>query len=686
MLHFSRLGSGTVLAAVLVASAAIVPAQALPVTTADTATLHATGTIVILSVEEDLSRPIQNLADQVRLLTDDGASVELTGNLPDDVTSGSTFSGTLTVPTSVVAAVPAVTEVTGPVEATSETGKEVVSASVALDAALPVVSATIEAQVAQTSAAASHAFDVFVATLPAAPTTPVLDDPGIAALEATLSTFWSSQSAGQIIGFTQPLATKRVVTANSCQATSMFTEAAAAFGHPQGWYTTGFNAHHLVILAPASCGAGSGLGSVGLVPSGGVVWASYSALFGTNAVAHEIGHNLGLRHSNKHTCPNPIVEGAFSGGTFSDGCSDVEYQDFYDVMGGGLSYNGMTNAQLPALNITQKYKLDAITSADLVPVSLVAGVTSGAGSFTLHPISDATGVRGLKITDPRDGGVYFVEYRSGTGMDAGSLYASGRVPGMTRGVRVLRQRDNTTSAVLTLPNDDGTRSMALGASQSLTSRSGGVTVAVTSVSGTAGVTVSLGDAAGAPKMGTGAVSIKGLNSELVPGTTVEIRQGDCAGPAVWRTTTGSTPSAYGAFGIGLAPGPYCIVTLAVPAPYGMPSEATLFHMGAGAGNWVTVWLLGPISGALVAKDAQGSGINGVTALIRQGSCASQGPGVWQNTTATNRWSSGGFGISLNPGTYCTTIVQVPNGYSIPAPTDVIVTTPGPLWITAWIPA
>ncbi|MEC5150977.1 hypothetical protein [Cryobacterium sp. GrIS_2_6] len=623
----------------------------------------------------------------MRLLTDNGASVELTGNLPEDVTSGSTFSGTLSVPAAVVAAVPAVSAGTGSVEATSETGKAVLSASVALDAALPVVAATIEPQVAQTSVAASHAFDVFVATLPTAPTTSVLDDPGITTLETTLSTYWSSQSSGQIIGFTQPLATKRVISINSCQATIMFTEAAAAFGHTQGWYTSGFNSHHLIILAPASCGAGTGLGSVGRLASGGVVWASYDDLHGTNAVAHEVGHNLGLRHSNKHTCPNPIVEGSsLPGGTFSDGCSDLEYQDFYDVMGGGLSYNGVTNAQLTALNITQKYQLDAINGTDLRPVALAAGVTSGVLNFALNPISDATGVRGLKITDPRDGEVYFVEYRSGTGMDAGSLYASGYIPGMTLGVRVLRQRDDTTSAVLTLPNKDGSRSMALKASQSLTSHSGGLTVKVTSISGTADVTVLLGDAAGASNMGTGAVSIKGQNSELVPGTTVEIRQGDCAGPAVWRTTTGSTPSAYGAFGIGLTPGPYCIVTLAVPAPYGMPSGTTLFRMGAGAGNWVTVWLPGPISGALVAKDAQGFGINGVTALIRQGSCVPQGPGVWENTTATNQWSSGGFGISLIPGTYCTIIVQVPGGYSIPAPTEAIVTAPGPVWITAWIPS
>ncbi|MEB0286817.1 hypothetical protein QN355_09675 [Cryobacterium sp. 10S3] len=187
----------------------------------------------------------------------------------------------------------------------------------------------------------------------------------------------------------------------------------------------------------------------------------------------------------------------------------------------------------------------------------------------------------------------------------------------------------------------------------------------------------------AASIGTGAVSIKGQSSELVPGATVEIRQGDCSGPAVWRTTTGNTPSAYGAFGIGLAPGAYCVVTLSVPAPYGMPAN-TPFQMGSGTGNWVTVWLPGPLAGAVVAKNSLGYGINGVTAFIRQGSCASAGQGVWQNITATNQWSSGGFGISLLPGTYCTSVLDVPWDYSAPQPVETVVSAPGPIWITIWL--
>lgn len=62
-------------------------------------------------------------------------------------------------------------------------------------------------------------------------------------------------------------------------------------------------------------------------------------------------------------------------------------------------------------------------------------------------------------------------------------------------------------------------------------------------------------------LGTGAVSIKGPNSELLPGVTVEIRKDTCLGQPVWRTTTTNRSDAYGAFGIGLAAGQYCIKTL-----------------------------------------------------------------------------------------------------------------------------
>jgi hypothetical protein len=186
-------------------------------------------------------------------------------------------------------------------------------------------------------------------------------------------------------------------------------------------------------------------------------------------------------------------------------------------------------------------------------------------------------------------------------------------------------------------------------------------------------------------LGTGAVSIKGPSSELLPGVTVEIRKNNCSGQAVWRTTTTDRPDAYGAFGIGLEQGSYCIKTLSVPHPYSIPADVT-FNMESRPANWVTVWVPGPVmvTGALVAKDSNGTPINGVTAYLREGSCNQQGRGVWQNTTAANRWAEGGFGVTLAAGVHCVSTLSVPSGYQTPAPYQINVTAPSPYWITTWV--
>lgn len=189
----------------------------------------------------------------------------------------------------------------------------------------------------------------------------------------------------------------------------------------------------------------------------------------------------------------------------------------------------------------------------------------------------------------------------------------------------------------------------------------------------------------AASIGTGAVSVKGPGSELIPGVAIEIRKDSCDGDAVWRTTTTNRPDAYGAFGIGLSAGAYCVVPLSAPDPYAT-AENVEFVMEERPGNWITVWLAGPppvVSGALVAKDAQGAGVNGVTAYISRGECGGSGGGVWQNTTASSRWSTGGFGISLEIGRYCAATIDVPSGYSVPAPVSFDVIAPGPVWVTLW---
>ena len=192
---------------------------------------------------------------------------------------------------------------------------------------------------------------------------------------------------------------------------------------------------------------------------------------------------------------------------------------------------------------------------------------------------------------------------------------------------------------------------------------------------------------GSGGIGTGAVSIKGPGSELLPGVTVEIRKNTCEGAAVWRTTTTDRPDAYGAFGIGLEAGPYCVRTLSVPAPYLLPADV-VFTMEKRAANWVTVWVPKAnevVTGAVVAKDAWSRPINGVRVYVSVGSCANVTKGVWENTTAANRWAQGGFGIGLGEGLHCITTLAVPDGYTVPAQFEVTVTSPSPYWVTVWVP-
>ena len=187
---------------------------------------------------------------------------------------------------------------------------------------------------------------------------------------------------------------------------------------------------------------------------------------------------------------------------------------------------------------------------------------------------------------------------------------------------------------------------------------------------------------------TGAVVAKDGAGNGLAGVKVLLQEGTCAtdGPGVWENTTATN-----GFGISLLSGTYCVTTSTVPAGYTAPAPFDV-TVASPSPTWITVWVPGaapveptPVTGAVVAKDAAGNGLDGVKVLLQEGTCATDGPGVWENTTATSVWSTGGFGISLLPGTYCATALTVPAGYTAPAPVDVTVAAPSPAWITVWVP-
>jgi hypothetical protein len=139
-------------------------------------------------------------------------------------------------------------------------------------------------------------------------------------------------------------------------------------------------------------------------------------------LAHELGHNLGLFHSNSLRCPGAQDRLVVSRGF--PGCQAEAYDDLFDVMG----YSG-TNYGEGNLNAVHLSGMNLLPDAVLkIPAN------SGLTTARITPLSTTSDGRALKITDP-NGTSYFVEYRTNSGRDA--------VAGLTYfapawGVRVLR--------------------------------------------------------------------------------------------------------------------------------------------------------------------------------------------------------------------------------------------------------
>ena len=624
----SRLFIGALLSAVGLLAAGITPVSAVGHTAGDSAVVDSStrvqieGTLIVLAGEGvEASVAATPPADEVRLVTSTGASVALTGALTEDVTTGTTFEGTVSIPAADISEINAVLEealgeeapvvAVNRVDAESAVGAEIIDASATLEAPLAIVEAKITlAAVEAIPTATVHTLDVAVVTLDTAPTAPVVTDTGIAALTTTLSAYWASQSAGKVAGISKPAAVKRFVSANACNPSVVWAEAAARFGGTYASYAANSANSHLVVLAPEACnGGGAGLGTIGSLQAGGVIWVQSFAPILALTLAHEFGHNVGLQHSNASDCTDVTVEGS--------ACADKAYYDFYDIMGGGLYYADSTgfksNTQLMALNVTQKNQLGALTTSDLPSVALAEGVSSSQSAFELKPASATSGLRGLKVTDPRTGELYFVEYRDGKGMDSGSLYASGLFPhyGLGLGVRVLRLRTDGYSAVLTRPSAGSvSRAQFMQASQSFVSASGGLAVTVTGTGASAAVTVDL------------AVAQDALTSATITGTT----------------TVGSLLTAHaGTWGPGA-------VTLAhqwyrTGVPISGATAATYALTGADAGTTMSVAVTGSRLGFDSAPKVSAS-----TAVVAAGTLSSITPTI----TGTKKV---GYTLTANPGTW-----------------------------------
>jgi hypothetical protein len=174
---------------------------------------------------------------------------------------------------------------------------------------------------------------------------------------------------------------------------------------------------HLVIAIP-NCAHGTGIkpngwGSFGAdAETGGFVFLNGDGAFapGTDGntgatLAHELGHNLSLHHSNQVICSEQGVQLI---NLAPASCRGSEYGGVYSVMGSWL------NGTQPALGAHQSYLMGYTDDTTLVDV------ISNTNPQTVALVPTAGGAPGVKFARIADsaGNSYYLEYRTRVGLDA----------------------------------------------------------------------------------------------------------------------------------------------------------------------------------------------------------------------------------------------------------------------------
>ena len=436
------------------------------------------------------------------VITDDGTSVAISGDIPSGVASGDVFSGSVAVPQTVIDGLPTASASAvesssdaKPVAAVSAATADVIEVATAQAVALPVAEASVTAApLAAAGVAKAHELKIVMIT-PAGVAASAMTDAAMLDVAGKSTAFWRGSSRGLVPSFTTAPVVSRFSSPTACNNAPMarWNEAAAMLGYSSAdAYLNSAPAGvewHLLVVLPAGCIAASGPGvaSVGAgLHSGGALQVVIGAGVDQQVITHELGHNLSLGHSNLDHCAADAA---------TAGCREYGYEDRYDVM--GVSIGGM-DAKPTALNSRHQVALGFQTVTPANRYDLAAG-SAASTTVTLGRIDSASTPTILEVVDPLSLVTYYVEYRAG---ESGAYYSAnrnvgidaGRAVNLRPGVRLLRTNNGGGSSVITQADASlgtGYARPYAAAGQSIQTPTGGVRVTVHSASESAGASVTI---------------------------------------------------------------------------------------------------------------------------------------------------------------------------------------------------